>query len=65
MSTENNLKTLYENSIKILSDLIANNYGATPVLHYCKTVFLFCLLPHWGGGISRYYCLYVIFLLKS
>ena len=42
MSTENNLKTLYENSIKILSDLIAfktiSGEDNNSLIDYCDKI---------------------------
>ena len=42
MSTENNLKTLYENSIKILSDLIAfktiSGEDNNQLIDYCDKI---------------------------
>ena len=42
MSTENNLKTLYENSIKILSDLIAfktvSGEDNNQLINYCDEI---------------------------
>ena len=42
MSTENNLQTIYENSIKILTDLIAfktiSGENNSPLIDYCDNI---------------------------